>query len=161
MAGGVDDGLVPAERALALDANLAEAHAVKARILSQHGRHDEAAAEIDVALRLDPESYEVNSAAAYLRFSQQRLAEAVRYYEKSMTLMETDLNSGSMLLTCYTAMGNSQAASRVAQITLSRYRKDLGAGSEQWDGHGLRCHSACDPGGGRTRQGLDQSCAAD
>jgi adenylate cyclase len=99
-----DDGLVPAERALALDANLAEAHAVKARILSQHGRHDEAAAEIDVALRLDPESYEVNRSAAYLRFRQQRLDEAIRYYEKSMTLMETDLNSGSMLLTCYTAV---------------------------------------------------------
>ena len=49
-----DDGLASAERALALDANLAEAHAVKARILAQHGRHDEAAAEIDVALRLDP-----------------------------------------------------------------------------------------------------------
>jgi len=120
-----DDGLVPAERALALDPNLAEAHAVKARILSQYGRHDEAAAEIDVALRLDPESYEVNRAAAYLRFRQQRLEEAIRYYEKSMTLMETDLNSGSMLLTCYTAVGNSQAARRVAQITLSRTEKTL------------------------------------
>jgi adenylate cyclase len=120
-----DDGLVPAERALALDANLAEAHAVKARILSQHGRHDEAAAEIDVALRLDPESYEVNRSAAYLRFRQQRLDEAIRYYEKSMTLMETDLNSGSMLLTCYMAVANTQAARRVAQITLSRTEKTL------------------------------------
>ena len=43
----VDDGLVAAERALELDANLAEAHAVKARILSQHGRHDEATDEIE------------------------------------------------------------------------------------------------------------------
>jgi adenylate cyclase len=120
-----DDGLVPAERALALEANLAEAHAVKARILSQHGRHDEAAAEIDVALRLDPESYEVNRSAAYLRFRQQRLDEAIRYYEKSMTLMETDLNSGSMLLTCYMAVANTQAARRVAQITLSRTEKTL------------------------------------
>jgi adenylate cyclase len=120
-----DDGLVPAERALALDANLAEAHAVKARILAQHGRHDEAAAEIDVALRLDPESYEVNRSAAYLRFRQQRLDEAARYYEKSMSLMETDLNSSSMLLTCYTAVGNSQSARRVAQITLSRTEKTL------------------------------------
>jgi len=120
-----DDGLVPAERALALDANLAEAHAVKARILAQHGRHDEAAAEIDVALRLDPESYEVNRSAAYLRFRQQRLDEAIRYYEKSMTLMETDLNSSSMLLTCYTAVANTQAARRVAQITLSRTEKTL------------------------------------
>jgi adenylate cyclase len=120
-----DDGLVPAERALALDANLAEAHAVKARILSQHGRHDEAAAEIDIAVRLDPESYEVNRSAAYLRFRQKRLDEAIRYYEKSMSLMETDLNSGSMLLSLYTAVANAQAARRVAQITLTRTEKSL------------------------------------
>ncbi len=120
-----DDGLVPAERALALDANLAEAHAVKARILAQHGRHDEATAEIDVALRLNPESYEVNRSAAYLRFRQRRLEDSIRYYEKAMALMETDLNSGSMLGTCYAAVGNSQAAVRVAQITLSRTEKTL------------------------------------
>ncbi len=120
-----EDGLVQAERALVLDANLAEAHAVKARILSQHGRHEEAAAEIDVAVRLDPESYEVNRSAAYLRFSQQRLDEAARYYEKSMSLMESDLNSGSLLLTCYTALGNLDAARRVARITLARTEKTL------------------------------------
>ncbi len=120
-----DDGLVPAERALALDPNLAEAHAVKARILSQYGRHEEAAAELDVALRLDPESYEVNRAAAYLRFRQQRLDEAIRHYEKALSLMETDLNSGSMLLTCYTAVGDLEAARRVAKITLSRTEKTL------------------------------------
>src|SRR5579863_7576755 len=120
-----EDGLVQAERALVLDANLAEAHAVKARILAQHGRHEEAAAEIDVAVRLDPESYEVNRSAAYLRFSQQRLDEAARYYEKSMSLMESDLNSGSLLLTCYTALGNVDAARRVARITLARTEKTL------------------------------------
>jgi adenylate cyclase len=120
-----DDGLVAAERALAIDANLAEAHAVKARILAQHGRHDEAAAEIDVALRLDRESYEVNRAAAYLRFQQQRIDEAIRYYEKSMNLMETDLNSGAMLLTCYTSVKNRREAQRVAQIAFSRVEKVL------------------------------------
>jgi len=118
-----DDGLGSADRALALDANLAEAHAVKARILAQHGRHDEATAEIEVALRLDRESYEVNRAAAYLRFRQRRLDEAVRYYEKAMALMETDLNSGSMLLSCYTALRDSQAVLRVARITVSRVEK--------------------------------------
>jgi adenylate cyclase len=118
-----EDGLESAERALALEGNLAEAHAVKARILAQHGRHDEAAAEIEVALRLDRESYEVNRAAAYLRFRQRRLDEAIRYYEKAMALMETDLNSGSMLLTCYTAIRDSQAALRIARITVSRVEK--------------------------------------
>jgi adenylate cyclase len=120
-----DDGLASAERALALDANLAEAHAVKAKILAEHGRHDEAATEINIALRLNPESYEVNRAAAYLRFRQQRINEAIGYYEKSMSLMETDLNSGSMLLTCYNAVGNSQAALRTARVTLARVEKML------------------------------------
>jgi len=120
-----DDGLAAADRALACDANLPEAHAVKAKILAEFGRHEEAEAEINIALRLDPEMYEVNRAVAYLRFRQQRLDEAIRYYEKSMALMETDLNSGSMLLTCYTAKRSSQAALRVARITVSRVEKML------------------------------------
>jgi adenylate cyclase len=120
-----EDGLEAADRALAQDANLADAHAVKARILAQHGRHEAAAVEIDIALKLDPESYEVNRAAAYLAFRQQRLDEAIRYYEKSMSLMETDLNSGGMLGTCYTAVGDLQAGRRVAQINLARTEKVL------------------------------------
>jgi adenylate cyclase len=122
---GSEDGLASAERAVALDANLPEAHAVKAKILAENARHDEAAAELNIALRLNPESYEVNRAAAYLRFRQQRLDEAIRYYEKSMSLMETDFHSGSMLLTCYTAVRNSQASLRIARITLSRVEKML------------------------------------
>jgi adenylate cyclase len=120
-----DDGLASAERGLALDATLPEAHAVKAKILAEYGRHEEAAAEINIALRLNSESYEVNRGAAYLRFRQQRLDEAIRYYEKSMSLMETDLNSGSMLLTCYTAVKNPQASLRIARITLARVEKML------------------------------------
>jgi adenylate cyclase len=122
---GGDDGLVAAERALALDANLAEAHAVRARIFSETARYDEASTEIDVALLLDAESYEVNRAAAYVRFRQQRIPDAIRYFEKATSLMETDVNSASMLITCYTAVGNSQAALRTAQTTLSRAEKIL------------------------------------
>ena len=120
-----DDGLAAVERALALDANLAEAHAVKARILSDNGRHDEASAEIASALRLDPESYEVNKSAARLSFRQHRLEDAIRYFEKATTLMETDINSPSMLITCYTAVGNSQSTRRAAQVALVRAEKTL------------------------------------
>src|SRR5260370_21969084 len=42
-----------------------------------------------------------------------------------MTLMERDLNSSSMLVPFYTAVGNSEAARRAAQITLSRTEKTL------------------------------------
>ena len=122
---GDDDGLLAAERALALDANLAEAHAAKARILADSRRHDEASAEIDIALGLDAESYEVNRSAGYLSYRQHRLEDAIRYFEKATTLMETDMNSPAMLLSCYRAVGNSDGRLRAARIALARSEKVL------------------------------------
>jgi adenylate cyclase len=122
---GGDGGLAAAERALELNADLAEAHAVKARILSEEKRHDEASREIDSALRLDPESHQVNKCAALLRFRQQRLEEAIRYFEKAVALEEGDFGSAGMLITCYTALGNREAARRSAEITLARAEKVL------------------------------------
>jgi adenylate cyclase len=120
-----DAGLAAAERALALDPTLAEAHAVKARIYSEDGRYDAASAEIGAALRLDPDSYEVNRSAAYLRYRQNRPGDAALYFEKAMTLLDTDVNSASMLISCYTAVGDLQAVARVAEITLSRAETTL------------------------------------
>src|SRR5689334_17517251 len=71
--GAGDGGLSAAERALELNADLAEAHAVKARILSEEKRDEEASREIETALRLNPESHQVNKCAALLRFREQRL----------------------------------------------------------------------------------------
>ena len=150
-----EDGLAAAERALALDANLAEAHAVKARIFAENGRHDEASAEIASGLRLDPESFEVNRSAGLLSFRQHRLEDAIRYWEKATALMETDVASPSMLMTCYAALGNSQATRRAAEITLARAEKDSRAGSEQWSGYGLGGWCSCSPWRSRTRQGMD------
>ena len=117
------NGLIAAERALALDPNLPEAHAVKARILADSGRHDEASAEIDIALAQDPESYEVIRSAAYLSYRRQRLEDAIRYWEKATHLMNTDINSPAMLMSCYVAVGDREAARRSAQISLSRADK--------------------------------------
>jgi adenylate cyclase len=120
-----DGGLAAAERALALDANLAEAHAVKASYFGENSKHEEASAEISIALRLDPESHEVNTSAAFVFFRQHRLQDAIRHWEKAMTLMETDAHSPCMLITCYVAVGNRQDALRVAQVTVSRAEKTL------------------------------------
>ncbi len=115
-----DDGLAAAESALALDPNLAEAHAAKARIFAETGRHDEASAEIELGLRLNPESFEVNRSAGLLYFKKHRLEDAILYFEKSTALMKTDVASPSMLITCYTALQRPQDVRRVAQITLAR-----------------------------------------
>jgi adenylate cyclase len=136
-----DDGLAAADRALALDANLAAAHAVRARILSEGGRHGVAAEEIDVALCLDPESYEVNRAAAYLRFRQQRLPEAIDHFEKALSLMETDVSSANMLMTCYIAIDDHEAARRAAQVTLARAQKTLAQDPSNGAAMGFCCYA--------------------
>jgi adenylate cyclase len=122
---GGDGGLAAAERALKLNADLAEAHAVKARIFSEEKRHDEASREIEAALRLDPESHQVNKCAGLLRFRQQRVGESIRYFEKAVALEEGDFGSAGMLITCYTALGNREAARQAAEITLARVEKVL------------------------------------
>jgi adenylate cyclase len=134
-----DDGLAAIERALVLNPGMAEAHAIKARILSRYGRQDEAADEIKTALRLDPDSFEVNRSAAYWSFRQQRLEDAIRHWEKAMMLMSGDVHSPSMLITCYTALGDLPAARRVAEITLSRAQKLLVQDQNNWSAltHGV------------------------
>ena len=122
---GGDGGLAAAERALALNPDLAEAHAVKARILSEENRIDEARREIDIALRLDSESYQVNRNAGLLKFRQKQIEEAAAYWEKAVTLEEGDFGSAGMLVTIYTALGEHEAAQRAAQISLERCEKVL------------------------------------
>src|SRR5437764_1314914 len=122
---GVDGGLAAAERALELNADLAEAHAVKARIFSEEKRHEEASREIETALRLDPESHQVNKCAALLIFRQQRIEDCVRYFEKAVALEEGDFGAAGMLITCYLALKNPEAARRSAKITLARAEKVL------------------------------------
>ena len=118
--GRSDDGMAAAERALALDPDLAEAHAVKAEILLADDNHGAAASEVAIALDLNPESYEVNRSAGRLSYQLHQYTDAIRYYEKAVTLMDADINSASMLISCYTAVGNVAGTHRAAQMALKR-----------------------------------------
>jgi len=118
--GKTDEGMAAAERALELDPDLAEAHAVKAQLLLGDGAAEQAAEEVAIALRLNPESYEVNRSAGRLSYQLHRYEDAVRFYEKSAGLMETDLNSASILISVYTALGDRAAMQRAAQLALKR-----------------------------------------
>jgi adenylate cyclase len=122
---GGDGGLAAAERALELNPDLAEAHAVKARLLSEENRYDEAFREIDIALQLNPESHQVNKCAGILRFRQKQIKEAAAYWEKAVTLEEGDFGSAGMLVTSYTVLGDHEGAQRAAKITLERCDKIL------------------------------------
>ena len=119
------DGLDAAERALAIDPNLAEAHCVKARYLQSEGAIDEANRQLETALRLDPESWEVNKEAAFLIFRQKRIADSIPLFEKACALMESDYHTAGMLITCYTALRDEDGRRRAAQTTLARAERSV------------------------------------
>jgi adenylate cyclase len=118
-----DDGLAAAERAIALDEDLAEAHAAKGVVLTFSTQHEAALVEIEKALRLDPESYEVNKAAARLHYTMRNHDVAIRHFEKAASSMETDYWACGMLNHSYSHAGDPEAARRAAQRTLARTEK--------------------------------------
>ena len=118
--------LESAERALEIDPELPEALCVKARYLAdEEGKPDEADRQIQVALRLDPESWEVNKEAARLLSRSGKMREAIPYFEKAAALMETDYHSTGMLQTCFTAVGDEAGLKRASQLTLDRCQRAL------------------------------------
>ncbi|MGN6790045.1 MAG: TIR domain-containing protein [Rhodanobacteraceae bacterium] len=128
-----DDGMAAAERALTLDPKLAEAHAVKAYILQMQGAMDGAIAEAEIALKLDPESYEVNRTAGRLNYQLHRFEDAARFFDKAVNLMDSDVNSAMMLVSSYRALGNvtgmrhaAEVASKRADAILSRDQNNSG-----------------------------------
>jgi adenylate cyclase len=118
-----DGGQAALERALTLNPDLAEVRSLKARILSHAGRHEEAAAEIAVALRLDPESFEVNLRAGGISYNLVRLEDAARHWEKASALIETDFRAPFMLVSCYAALSDGENTRRAAGIALERAEK--------------------------------------
>ena len=119
------NALPAAERALSINPGLPEALCVKARYLEDEGRELEANSLIDTALRLGADSWEVNREAARMLFRQRRIAEAIPYFEKAVRLMNTDFHNPVMLITCYSAVGDTEAAKRSASLTLERAERAL------------------------------------
>ena len=118
-----DNGSAAAARAIELDANLAEAHAAKAGVLAAAGDYGAAEEELAVAMRLDPDSVDVMQEAARLHFMLKRYASAAASWDRYATLVETDIASGGLLITCYTALGDTANLERVAQRTMARAEK--------------------------------------
>jgi len=120
------NALPAAERALELDPNLPEALCVKARYLAEKdGKPEEADRLIQLALRIDPESWEVNKEAARLLSRGGKMREAIPYYEKAALLAESDFQSTGMLGTCYAAVGDEKELQRTARMTVERAERAL------------------------------------
>lgn len=118
-----DGGLAAAERALALDCNLSDAHAAKAHVLIAEGRLNEARPEIEAALALDPDAFEGNYVAARWYYASRRFEEAIPFFEKAADAEGTHIQSLSLLLSSLKACGRHDRLSQVAEGLLERSEK--------------------------------------
>ena len=118
-----DSGWAAAERALELQPDLAEAHAARGRILGDEGRYDEALVEHAAALRLDPDAYEVNTAAARCFIAVHRWDDAIGCLERAAAAIDADFWALGMTIQCHEAKGDFDAAKAVARRTLERVEK--------------------------------------
>ena len=116
----VDDGYAAAHSALTIDASIAEAHLPMLRRLEERQLYAEADAEMETALRLDPDSWEVNKEAARVLMRQRRLEEAATHLEKAVSLMQSDVHAWARLVTLHHALGNRAAAKVAAETTITQ-----------------------------------------
>jgi adenylate cyclase len=121
----VDDGLAAANRALALNPDIAEARLPRAWHLAMLGRQEEAQAEFETALRLNPNSWEANKESARVYYRQGRLAEATRLLEKASALAESDFHSRGMLSAAYLAQGDLRRAQECARTVIEQVEAAL------------------------------------
>jgi adenylate cyclase len=118
-----DGGMAAAERALALNPALAEAHAAKVRALTADAQLAEAKISIERALELDPESYEVNFAAARLCIATRDHRQAIAFFERAAAEIASDFYAAGMLPTSYIAIGDTQGARVAARLAAERCEK--------------------------------------
>jgi adenylate cyclase len=115
----VDDGFAAANAALSIDPDIPQARLPIVKRLLQRNRDEEAAAEMEKALRLGPESWEVNKEAGRFFLTQRDLASATRHYEKAVEIMENDFHAWAMLSTCYIATNDSAKLREVGKKMVS------------------------------------------
>ena len=121
----VDDGVAAAHAALSINPQIAEAYCAMARRLEEKGRTDEATAEIEKAILLAPDSWEVNKEAGRLAKNVRNIPKAISHYERAVAAIESDFHSWAMLVTCYRAQGETAAVRKAAAKMVSETQKAL------------------------------------
>ena len=115
----VDDGYAAANSALTIDSSIAEAHIPMVRRFEERRCFADADSEMDAALGLDPQSWEVNKEAARVAMRQRRLAEAAAHLEKAVSLIDSDVHAWARLVTLHHALGNEAAKTVAAESAIS------------------------------------------
>jgi serine/threonine protein kinase/Tfp pilus assembly protein PilF len=112
-------------RALELAPALAEAHASRGLAVSLSGRYEEADREFEMAMRLDPKSFEAAYFYARSCVAQGRNEDAAKWYERAIAVRPDDYASLALLATAYFALGQTDKAIQMSRRAYDTARKHL------------------------------------
>ncbi len=112
-------------RALELEPELADAHVARglARSLSRH--YDEAIAEFEHALRIDPYSFDAHYFFARTVFARGDMKRAAELFQLAAELRPQDFQSPSLLATAARALGREQQEREAARMGIRRAEQAL------------------------------------
>ncbi len=121
----LDDILEMSARALALDPELAEAHAARGLALHSNERRVEAITEFERALELEPDLYEANYFYARLLYTQGEMEASARYFVKAAEIRPDDYVSPILLTSVYRTLGQTTETENWAQRGIERAERAL------------------------------------
>ena len=121
----IEDILATSARALALDNDLAEAHASCGLALSLAQRDEEAFAEFEKAVRLDRNNFEAHYFFARTAFKRGDRKRAVGLYEQAARIKPDDYQPLCLAIPVYLSMGNRIEAEDAARRGLARAERKL------------------------------------
>ncbi len=120
-----DDILKSCERALALEPDLAEAHAAKGLALYTAGRHEEADLALAEAVRLGARSFEAHFFMARNCRAMGRFAEAATLFERAAELQPDDFRSLGLAVNAYRSLGRRAEMLSAARRCLERAENEI------------------------------------
>jgi serine/threonine protein kinase/Flp pilus assembly protein TadD len=112
-------------RALELAPGLAEAHASRGLAVSLGDRFEEADAEFEVAMKLDPKSFEAAYFYARSCVAQGRNEDAAKWFQRAIAVRPDDYASLALLATVYHALGEPEKSIQTSRRAYDTARKHL------------------------------------
>ena len=121
----VADILATAEKALAIDPKLAEAHAARGFALALALRRDEAAAAFETGLAHDPDCHEANRFYAEFCVTLGRFEMAAKLFIRATEIKPSDYGSPLMLINVFRSLGEEEKAQSYARMGIRKAEEEL------------------------------------
>ena len=121
----VEEIMATADKALALDPQLAEAYTARGNALSVMGERAESKVAFERALELDPNSFDANLFYASYWVNEGEPERSIAFYTRAIELSPDDCQAPFLLDLAFRALGRTEESGRYARLGLKRAEEQL------------------------------------